>query len=198
MAAPERQSGRDGCNQANLSWEESMKKTVQAKLAAAGITDDEIQKLQATESAYAEQLMPHLLTLTPDARVHLPKIGASNIDFTRVAIDYGRAHPELVPPYTDIEAAASNLALFETLRTLQQQRAVVDRAIEDTMMQCGSAAYAAGLGVYDMAKSGGKRGLLGAVRIAQDLGARLPTRGSRSRAAPKPVDGAVTNGSAAV
>jgi len=166
-----------------------MKKTARTTSTAAGLSDDDIQKLQATESAYAEQLMPHLVTLTPDGRLHLPKIGTGNIDFTGVAIGYGRSHPELVPPYTDIAAAEDNLALFNALRTLQQQRAVVDRAIEDTMMQCGSIAYAGGLGVYDMAKAGGKNGVLGAIAIARDLAARLPTRASRGRSTPKPAGG---------
>jgi hypothetical protein len=165
-----------------------MKKAFRANATVIAITDEEMQELQSSETAYADKLMPYLRTLSPDERLRLAKIGTANIDFTGVAIDYGRARPELVPPYADMEEAAANLALYNALRTLQQQRAATDRAIEDTMMQCGSAAYGGGLGVYDMSKAGAKKGLFGAVAIAQDLGARLPTRASRNRTAPKPVD----------
>jgi len=174
-----------------------MKTAIRANAIVIAITNEELQELQASESAYAEKLMPHLVTLSPDERMRLPKFGTGNIDFTSVAIDYGQARPELVPPYADMEEAAANLALYNALRTLQQQRAVTDRAIEDTMMQCGSAAYGDGLGVYDMSKAGAKKGLLGAIAVAQDLGGRLPTRGSRNRTAPKPVEPAAKNGGAA-
>lgn len=174
-----------------------MKNAFRANQTIVAITGDQMQQLQTTESSYAELLMPHLVTLSPDERMRLPKFGTGNIDFTGVAIDYGQARPELVPPYADMEDAAANLALYNALRTLQQQRAVTDRAIQDTMMQCGSAAYGDGLGVYDMSKAGAKKGLLGAVAIAQELGARLPTLAQRSRTAPKPVEPAAKNGGAA-
>ena len=163
-----------------------MKKAFRPSFTVVAITGEQLQQLQSTEGAYADLLMPSLVTLTQDERLHMAKIGTANIDFTAVALDYGQAHPELVPPYEDMQVAASNLALYNALRVLQQQRAVLDRAIEDTMMQCGSVALAGGRGFYDGAKAAAKKGVLGAIKIVQDLAARLPTRASRSRAAPKP------------
>ena len=100
----------------------------------------------------------------------------------------------MVPPYEDMQVAADNLALYNALRALQQQRAVLDRAIEDTMIQCGAVALAGGRGFYDGAKAAARKGVLGAVKIVQDLAALLPTRASRRRTAPKPVDGGDKNG----
>ena len=171
-----------------------MKTAFRTNTTVVAITGEQMQQLQSTETAYSVQLMPHLVTLTLNERLHMPKIGTGNFDFTGVAIDYGQANPELVPPYADMEVAASNLALYNALRTLQQQRAVVNRAIEDAMMQCGSVAYAGGLGVYDMSKTGAKKGVPGAAAIAQDLAARLPTRASRGRGKPKSDKGGSGNG----
>ena len=171
-----------------------MKNAFRTNAVVVAITDEQMQQLQSSEGAYAELLMPHLVTLTQDERLHLPKIGTGNIDFTGVALDYGQAHPELVPPYVDIGIARSNLALFNALRALQQQRAVTDRAIEDTMIQCGSVAYGGGLGFYETAKAAARKGLLGAIAIVQDLAARLPTRASRSRGTSKSGNGSPGNG----
>jgi hypothetical protein len=171
-----------------------MKTAIRTNVTVIAITDEEMRQLQSTESAYADQLMPHLVTLTQDERLHLPKIGTGNIDFTGVALDYGQAHPDLVPSYVDIGVARSNLDLFNALRTLQQQRAVTDRVIEDTMMQCGSVAYTGGLGFYETTQAAARKGVLGAIAISQDLAARLPTRASRGRGGPKPGDGGGDDG----
>ena len=174
-----------------------MKKAFRTNEIVSAITDEQMQQIESAETAYENLVMPFLGTLTKDERLHMAKIGTGNIDFTTLSIAYGQANRDLVPSFLDIDAAAAKLALFKRLQALQQQRAAIDRAIADTMMECGSFAYTGGLAFYESAQAAADRGQLGAIAIVEDLAPRLPVHAARLRKAAKGVKGVKTDAGSA-
>jgi hypothetical protein len=139
----------------------------------------EAQAVRDAVKVLQDTLVPHLINLGPEERRALPKMGDKTVAFVSKAMQYAREHPDMLPPFVDIDEFARDLAAVELLLgLLRPLRQVVDM-VEDSMLLAGSEAYSAGLAFYEVAKAYAKRNVAGAGTIADDLASSLPARGPR-------------------
>jgi hypothetical protein len=129
-------------------------------------------------------LHPRLVDLGPDERRALPKSGPKTTDFVDRTMGYGRAMPQYVPAFVDIEEFQRFLDTTETLLELQHTVRLTNDMLDDSLMLARSLAMESALSIWDSMKSAAKRGLPDAQAAAADLAARYP-RGKKGKAARK-------------
>jgi hypothetical protein len=120
--------------------------------------------------------MPKLVTLTPEQRQTLPKMGDKTIAFVNKAIEYARQNPKIVPAYLNMEEFARDVdavnKLFQVTTPIQK----LAEEIDDTMMMAGCEAYAAALAFYTSLKAALTAGETGLKSAYEDMAARFPGR----------------------
>ncbi len=125
----------------------------------------------------ANQLLaPYLVTLTPDDRIQLPKMGEKSIPFVTKGNEYLKVPGTPIPPYVDIPELEIDIKAFETLRQILQVVQPTVDMLDDTMLLCGSEAYVTVLAFYNYLKGVAKMNVPGAKTIYDDLSTRFPSR----------------------
>jgi hypothetical protein len=121
--------------------------------------------------------MPKLVSLTPEQRQTLPKMGDKTIAFVNKALGYARQNPKIVPAYLNMDEFAKDVdavnKLFQVTTPIQK----LSEEIDDTMMLAGSEAYAAALAFYTALKAAIAAGETGLKNVYDDMSARFPGRG---------------------
>jgi hypothetical protein len=119
-----------------------------------------------------EGLFPFLVSLTPDERMALPKMGKKSLDFVERTLTYAKEHAGLIPPFRSAQSHQQDL---ELLKQLQRILGVIEPFVEmlrSTHLQLGAEAYASARDIYHTAKRAAESGVPGATIIARDLGER--------------------------
>jgi len=147
-----------------------------------GIPADDQQAVQAAFQTLIEKLHPHLLSLVPDERREMAKMGPRTSDFVNSTMGYMRAMPQYLPGFVDIEEFQRDLDAVRLLRAFQHQLDQCGDMVGDSLMLAGSEAYAAALSCYDALKTAAKHGSPEAVAAVSDLAERLPQRGAAKAA----------------
>lgn len=124
----------------------------------------------------ANSVKPYLITLSPDDRVKIPKMGEGTVRFVDKTLDYAGTNPEFMPVYVDVEELRKDVKAVKDLMRLYNPLKQLISMIDDTMMEAGSEAYIAALAYYNSVKEGAKRKVDGAKIIADDLGQRFAVR----------------------
>ena len=129
--------------------------------------------------AILKEKLPYLVTLLPDEKMEMLKMGDKTFAFVTKALEYATANPNLVG-FIDLGEFEKDVklitALLKVLRPLQQ---IVEQ-LEDTVMQAGSEAYNEALHFYSTSRVAMKSGQPGAQTIFNDLAERFPGRSKKT------------------
>jgi hypothetical protein len=128
-------------------------------------------------------LLPHLLELTVDEKLSMPKMKDKTMAFVNKAYDHSVGNPILVPAYVDVNEFDKDLQGVHFLHLIESPLEKILKAVEDTKMEAGSEAYIAALSFYNSVKVAAKNNVPGAQVVYDDLKNRFEGQG---RTKPKP------------
>lgn len=152
---------------------------VSIRIAAADLAEinTSIQTLQT-------KLLPYLVTLSPDDRRQLPKMGDKTVSFVQKAQEYCTQNPDLVPQFLDVAEFDVDITAYEQIRSIYQPLLQVTDSLWDTMLLTGSEAYSASLSFYNFIRNATKSKVQKAETIYNDLSARFPGRPRKEETTP--------------
>ncbi|MDR2125739.1 MAG: hypothetical protein LBP63_02765 [Prevotellaceae bacterium] len=119
-------------------------------------------------------LLPYVITLTPEERRGLLKMGDKSFTFVEKAYDYVLENPTFVPAYLNTTEFAVDFADAHGLWTVRNDALQVYEMIDDSAMASGSEAMQAALVFYNAVKEAAKRDVPGAKAIYEELKNRFP------------------------
>jgi hypothetical protein len=137
---------------------------------------EEVEQVKQLLTQVGQILAPRLISLTPDERLQLPKMGDKSIPFVTKGAEYLNVPGNPVPPYINSEDLKIDLKAFETLRQIRQIAQPIVDLLDDTMLLCGSEAYVSVLAFYNYLQGAAKMNVPGAKTIYEDLSTRFPRR----------------------
>jgi hypothetical protein len=127
-----------------------------------------------------QALLPNLVTLTPETRKNLAKIGDRSLPFVNKTADYVKTKPEFMPPFVSAEDMQKALASMELLTEYNRIVDQLNQQLGDTLILAGNQAYTAALAYYNSVKMAVKLNQPGAALIYDDLSQRFPQRTSKA------------------
>jgi hypothetical protein len=117
-----------------------------------------------------EQVLGGLVSLLPDDRRQLTKMGQKSEVFCRQAISVLANNPQIVPPSLNVADAIADLKVLDQLRPLLQRLSRLAEKGTDTEMALGADLMSVSLEGYALLKvSGRQQGLDG---LRKEMGAR--------------------------
>jgi hypothetical protein len=126
-----------------------------------------------------DALLAFLLTITPEERRALAKLGDGAVSFMDKSSDYARDLPALVPNYVNMDEMRRDLALYKQLTEIERRHARLMQRIADTMDIAGAEAYFEARSFYAAVKQAAKTGVAGAQLAYDDMSKQFPGRPSR-------------------
>lgn len=132
--------------------------------------DKILQKL-----AECKDLLPGLITLSPEQRQACPKMGDASRPLVEKVRDFSVTNPKLIPPYMDLEEFKIDVSDEAYLHVLESAVEQLYDAISDTRMVVGSEAYMSALMFYNAAKDAARHNVQGAKAVVEDLKKRFPS-----------------------
>lgn len=133
------------------------------------------QKLQEIR----DLLSPYLITVKPEERRELPKMGDKSLAFVLKAADLATANTKLLPIYLDVPALQLDAATAQALRPVQQALEGLVYDVESTRMVAGSEGYTAALMAYGAFKAAAEAGQPAAQAAVTELRPRFEGQGPR-------------------
>jgi len=143
------------------------------------ITPEDNEKIIAALKALEETLRPYLVTLTPDERRELPKMGDKTLPFVRKVFDYVESNQEFAPAFVEVAELKKDVTAVEKLTQFYRLLTQLIEGLNDSIMLAGSEAYVTALAYYNSVKQASKMNIPAAEPIYADLRTRFP-RGRRS------------------
>jgi len=137
---------------------------------------EEAEQVKQLFAQIGQILSPHLINLTPDERVQLPKMGDKTIPFVTKGLEYLKIPGTPAPSYVNPAELEVDLNAYGTIRQIRQVAQPIIDMLDDTMLLCGSEAYVPVLAFYTYLKGAAKMNVPGAKTILEDLSARFPGR----------------------
>lgn len=122
-------------------------------------------------------LSPYLLSLTPNERMSMLKMGEKNLSFVEKSGELAANNPSLRPAYLDMDEFNIDVVDALGLRTLLNKLQQVTTSVDDTMMIAGGEAYNAALVFYASVKTAAEKNVPGAKTVYAELKKRFPGRG---------------------
>jgi len=148
---------------------------------SAELSPESMERIFAAIDALQAEL-PFLLTLTPQERREMAKMGDKSVAFDEKCVSYMESHPQFLPAFINAEALRVDRTLRSQLLRVIAKFSPINTAMEDTVTALGADAWGADLAYYQTVREGAKRGQQGAQDILDDLGQRFPgTSRSTSR-----------------
>jgi hypothetical protein len=127
--------------------------------------------------AEAKQLLePYAVSLTPEERHDMYKMGDKSFTFVEKSYDYALGNPRLVPPYLDMPSFTVNFNDAHGLWPVRNDSQQVFEMLDDTTMVAGSEAFQAALIFYSSVKEAARKDIPGAKAIYDELKKRYPGR----------------------
>jgi hypothetical protein len=152
-------------------------------LISASISNDDIQAIKDALALIRGKL-PFLVSLSPQDRREMVKMGEKSIGFDEKCTLYMSNHAEFVPGFLDMEEVARDRALraqilgfWSTLHALTEQ-------VDDTLMVVNQDIWMANLAYYQSVREAAKRGRPNAQTLYEDMRTRFPGNSSAKAAAP--------------
>ncbi len=141
-------------------------------------SDEERNLVDGAIGTLKSVLEKKLITLTPDERKELAKMGDKTVAFVDKSLEYADTYPNYIPSFINIPGARIDFEAVKTLRNLATPLERICNQINDTMTMAGSEAYTAALSIYKVLKNAANMGQPGADEASRELSNRFP-RGKR-------------------
>jgi hypothetical protein len=143
------------------------------------------EDLQAIKEAIAliKSKLPFLVTLSPQLRMELVKMGEKSIGFDEKCTMYMANHGELIPAFVDQDELVRDRALRSQLLELDALVNTLGQSLDDTLMLVNQDIWMANLAFYQSVREAAKRGRPNAQTLYDDLRTRFPGGGGRPAAA---------------
>jgi hypothetical protein len=137
--------------------------------------DIPVASITAIDTALAtlKSLLSFLISLTPEDRHNLAKMGDKTLAFVKKAYEYATLNPTLMPSYVNIDEMRKDIETVEKLHAIYTLINELNSRLDDTIMLAGSEAYMASLSIYNSVKSAAHSNIPAAKPIAQDLSERF-------------------------
>ena len=145
------------------------------------LTDEEKAEVNQAINKLRTILEPKLITLTPEERKELPKMGDKTVAFVEKAVEYAQEYPQYMPAFINVPEASSDFEAVKAIRSYFNPLERITNELDDSMTIAGSEAYSTALSVYKVLKNAASMGQPGAEKAAEELGNRFP-RGKRKPA----------------
>jgi hypothetical protein len=124
-------------------------------------------------------LLPFRISLTPDERQTLPKLGDSGLGFDEKCKAYMAGNPKLVPGFVEVDEVNKDRDLRAPVADIDREIGTLAQEVSDTLLVIGHEIYMADLAFYQNVRQGAKRGVAGAQAIFDDLKTRFPGGGGK-------------------
>ena len=121
--------------------------------------------------ATLQRVLAPMITLQPQQRRDLLKMGDKSEAFCRQTLAVLVANPQIVPPNLDLAEANADLAALDLLRPRLSQLEQLAERLDDTVLALGSDVIGVALEGYGLLKVSGRNEALKSVR--KDLSARF-------------------------
>jgi hypothetical protein len=121
-------------------------------------------------------LKPYTITLSPDERHSMLKVGDKSISFVDKTYEFTKTNPEFVPAFMNVDEFVIDLADTKGLVGTSSMVTQLSNAIEDTIMSAGSEAYYAALYYYKSVQQAADMNIPGAKAICEELKKRFPSK----------------------
>ena len=118
------------------------------------------QTAVAAHLAAIKASLSFLISLTADERRALPKMGDKTQAFVEKALDVTTRHPEILPGLFKAEDFRRDVELVKALTPILREVRELFAKLDDTVFEASSEAFAAGLLVYQYAKTNNLSGEL--------------------------------------
>ncbi len=122
-------------------------------------------------------LAPYLISLTPDERAALPKMGDKSLAFVGKAAEYAQSLPTLMPQYLDVAGLATDAGVNADLLPLYLELNGFTTDVDSTRMEAGSEGYTASLVAYSALKTAASLNQPGAQAAVAELEPRFAGQG---------------------
>ena len=131
--------------------------------------DEESQQIILQKLNEVKGLLPFLIKLSDKERKSLQMMDDGRKPFAEKALDYGGRIEDVNPGGILLEAAAVDMALNTSLRTVESELAQLYEGVRDTRMLAGAEVYEVARFVYMKAKMAEKMGVPGLKTVVDDL-----------------------------
>lgn len=139
------------------------------------ISDEALKNIQKGLDMIKANL-PKLITLKPEQRQTLPKMGDKTVAFVKKAHEYARQNPKIVPSYLNLDEYAKDVDAVSKLFQVSAPLQKLVEELDDTTLLAGSEAYATALVFYTSLKGAIAAGETGLKNVYDDLSTRFPGR----------------------
>jgi hypothetical protein len=112
------------------------------------LSEEELNEINSALDILERILLPKTISLTPEIRQELLKMGDKTVAFVEKAIEMGDHNPEFVPQFVDLEETKKDFNGVKTIRSVNRRIGAISQRLDDTAMQAGSEAYSACRGIY--------------------------------------------------
>jgi hypothetical protein len=124
--------------------------------------------------ALVRSKLPFLISLTPDERTTLPKLGEKTLAFEDKCRTYMTSHPNLLPSFVDAAEVEKDRTLRTPVVEIWRELSALTQAVDDTVLLLGSEIYMADLSFYQNSRQAAKMGVADAQTVYNDLKVRFP------------------------
>lgn len=126
-------------------------------------------EINAAIQTLINKFSPHLISLMPDDKRAIPKVGDRGAAFMQKSAAYMQTNPEFSPMFLDKAEADKDFEAFNVIHGFLRMILPFVSNLEDTAMLCGSEFYRACLNYYDSVKRAAENNVPGARAIYEDL-----------------------------
>jgi len=152
------------------------------------LPDSNRQAIAAAIQVLQEQLLPHLIALSPEDRGSLHKMGDRTVSFVRKAAAHLPTHCARAdahrPSFLDMEEMDRDLSAVQTLTGFARTLGQIASNLDDSIMAAGAEAYAAALVYYQSTKAAARSRVPGAQAILDELSQSLPVHSGPRKPVP--------------
>lgn len=139
------------------------------------LSDEELSEVNTAMETLYRILTPRTISLTPEIRRELLKMGDKTFAFVEKAMELANQNPDFIPAYVDLNEANIDFQAFKLLRMINRKIEALSQLLEDTQIQSGSEVYTVTLSVYDQIKAIAKAvGSVESQKAKEELSTRFP------------------------
>ncbi|WGV24194.1 hypothetical protein [Halotia branconii] len=137
----------------------------------ASLSPTDIKEIKTALQTIQDKL-PFLVTLSPDERRKMLKMGDKSLAFVNNSVSAAKSNPEILPASFDVEELVGDYQLATALNEVLISMYQLAEQVDDTLLAVGSEAMTSSLTVYDYVKTAAKK-TPGLKTVAEQLGERF-------------------------